>query len=432
MPSLPKQSVHTRRAAHGELPQSQAISPARVVAICGGESGTGKTTLVTNLGFVLADKGQRVCLFDADTSLSNVGMQLGLTPSYSFADYVQARTELESAMWSVSDGIQLMPGAGRVGDFASLENAQRKRLTEGLHRLESVFDYVLVDCASGESEAQLQLIQAAPFVVLVVTDERQSQREALALLQQLKRRGFNRPLMLVVNQTANVAAAQTAFQRFEKAARLHLELRVYFLGYVETDACVSDALHRHMPFIRLCPDSMATHHLEVTAHRLHQVARRTKSASGQFSAFFDALQLADEIQGRSLGRQELIRQLGQLVAAMDRQQFSAMIKQIISLWEHHSGERFEWPAERSLESPSATTPAEPLEELPPTAAAASAPSRTAPGPIAPRDDETSPPIEEPPPLKLVGHAAATASTPQRGKGDGLKAAASVAAKVGSL
>ncbi len=431
MPSLPKQSVHKHPATHGDLPLSQAISPARVVAVCGGESGAGKTTLVTNLGFVLADKGQRVCLFDADTSLSNVGMQLGVSPSYSFADYVRASAELESALWSVSDGVQLMPGAGHVEDFAGLHGAQRRRLSDGLHRLEAVFDYVLVDCASGESEAQLQLIQASPFVVLVVTDERQSQREALALLQQLKQRGFGRPVMLVVNQTASAAAAQAGFQRFEKAARSHLQLRVHFLGYMQRDACVGDALYRHMPFVRLCPDSMATHHLEVIAHRLHQVACGTRSAGGQFSAFFDALQLADEVQERSLGRKELMRQLGLLTAGMDRLQFAAMIREVISLWESRSGERFDRPSGPPAETPPATATAASCEELP-VAAAPTASSRQSPAPTAPPHQAAADSIQEHPSLQVVENAAVAEPAPRQDKGDGLKAAASVAAKVGSL
>lgn len=428
MPNPPKQTVHERHTAQGDLPLSAAISPARVVAICGGQSGTGKTTLMTNLGFVLADRGQRVCLFDADASLSNVGMQLGLSPSYNFADYVQAKAELESTLWSVSDGIQLMPGAGRMHDFTGLEGTQRKRLMDGLRRLESVFDYVLVDCASGENEAQLQLIQASPFVILVVTDERQSQREALALLQQLSGRGFGRPVMLVVNQTANTAAAQAAFQRLEKAARSHLRLRVYFLGYVQSNTCVGDALRRHIPFVRLCPDSLATHHLEVIAHRLHQVARGTKAAGGQFSAYFDALQLADEVQGRSLGRHELLRQLGERVVRMDRRQFAAMIKEIISLWERCSGERFEWP-----ESPlSVTRPAVQPTESPGPGMPPSIVDEEARVATASADEATAQSDQEPPPLQLVESIVLGEAPRRRDRGDGLRAAASMAAKVGSL
>ncbi|RMG35222.1 MAG: hypothetical protein D6720_07590, partial [Gammaproteobacteria bacterium] len=156
-------------------------------------------------------------LFEADNDLNDASRQLGLSPPYNLEDYVRARAPLENVLWSVSEGVQLISGTGRIDDLSELKGSLRRRLVEGIHRLESVFDYLLVDCGSGQNEIQLQLIRAAPFVVLVVTDEHQSQREGLMLLQQLKALGLGRPVMLVVNQTTGGTAAQACFQRLDKA-----------------------------------------------------------------------------------------------------------------------------------------------------------------------------------------------------------------------
>jgi cellulose biosynthesis protein BcsQ len=45
------------------------------------KGGVGKTTLVPNLGFILADQGQRVLLIDADPQMNLTAAMYGLSTS---------------------------------------------------------------------------------------------------------------------------------------------------------------------------------------------------------------------------------------------------------------------------------------------------------------------------------------------------------------
>ena len=50
----------------------------RTIAITSGKGGVGKTNLCVNLALVLAQLGQRTCVFDADLGLANINILLGL------------------------------------------------------------------------------------------------------------------------------------------------------------------------------------------------------------------------------------------------------------------------------------------------------------------------------------------------------------------
>lgn len=52
----------------------------RVIAISGGKGGVGKSNVACNLGIAMAMMGKRVLLMDADLSLANVDVLMGLTP----------------------------------------------------------------------------------------------------------------------------------------------------------------------------------------------------------------------------------------------------------------------------------------------------------------------------------------------------------------
>ncbi|MCP3676213.1 MAG: MinD/ParA family protein [Deltaproteobacteria bacterium] len=64
---------------------------AQIIAIASGKGGVGKTCLATNLSITLAAQKNKVCLFDADTSLANVNIQLGLSPRLTLEHFVGGR-----------------------------------------------------------------------------------------------------------------------------------------------------------------------------------------------------------------------------------------------------------------------------------------------------------------------------------------------------
>ena len=50
----------------------------RIILICSGKGGVGKTTLTANLGIALAKQGVRTAVLDADFGLRNLDLLLGL------------------------------------------------------------------------------------------------------------------------------------------------------------------------------------------------------------------------------------------------------------------------------------------------------------------------------------------------------------------
>jgi len=230
----------------------------RVIAITSGKGGVGKTNITSNLGIALASRGARVCIFDADTSLANINIVMGLTPRYTIEHLLSGEKTIDDIIIDGPKGVKIVPAASGIATCAQLAPEQRRRLIEALTELEERFDYLLIDTAAGIGDTVLSFIQSAQYVVLVISPEPTSLTDAFALLRMLKRRGFKRPIYVLVNMVLNYANSMEVFKRFEAAAKKYLHINVHYLGYIPRDEAVSKAVTKQTPVILQEPSSVAS------------------------------------------------------------------------------------------------------------------------------------------------------------------------------
>ncbi len=249
------------RAPGGEGGHSgitEAGQQTRVIAITSGKGGVGKTNITSNLGIALASRGARVCIFDADTSLANINIVMGLNPRYTIEHLLSGEKTIDDIIIDGPKGVKIVPAASGIAECAQLDPEQRRRLIEALAELEERFDYLLIDTAAGIGETVLSFIQSAQYVVLVISPEPTSLTDAFALIRMLKRRGFKRPVYVLVNMVLNYANSMEVFKRFEAAAKKYLKVNVHYLGYIPRDEAVSKAVSKQTPVILQEPSSVAS------------------------------------------------------------------------------------------------------------------------------------------------------------------------------
>jgi MinD-like ATPase involved in chromosome partitioning or flagellar assembly len=234
-----------------------AIRPARSIAVTSGKGGVGKSTLSLNLALELSRRGQRVCLFDADTNLANITIMTGLAPEKTLADWLAGKAGLKQLLLEGPQGLYIVPAASGLIELVDLDVAQQRRLLELLQRLERDFDFLVIDTAAGADRRVLSFLQAAGEVLIVITTEPTSLTDAFSLLKLLHREGYRRPVQVVVNRAPDFEQARDTLIRFASAVRKYIGLRVVAPGYVFDDPLVSVAVNRQQPLLELFPDSRA-------------------------------------------------------------------------------------------------------------------------------------------------------------------------------
>lgn len=229
-----------------------------VLVFTSGKGGVGKTCVTTNVAAALAQRGARVCIFDADTGLANINILLGLRPEHTLEQVLNGEKTIQDIVIKTSQGISVVPGASGVAELANMSADKVKRLCEALVELEAEYDYFLIDTAAGVADSVLQFIDAAPYTFLLITPEPTSLTDGFSLLKLLNARNYNGRLRVVVNMAADYPNATETYRRFAAAVDKYLELKVEYGGFVARDDTVLQSVTRQIPVVDLAGNAPAS------------------------------------------------------------------------------------------------------------------------------------------------------------------------------
>lgn len=220
--------------AAGLRAQMRGRGGPKFLTIASGKGGVGKTNISANLGISLAQRGFRVCLFDADLGLPNLDLVLGVSPSYTVGEALAGEIALREALVEGPAGLGILAG-GRDVNLAHLPQSQVEQLAGELVELALGYDLFIVDCGAGLGPAVRAFAEAADWLLLVTTPDPASLTDGYGLLKYLCQEEIEAKVGLVVNMSRSLGEGRDVAQRLQLAAERFLSLQVQLWGQVPYD-----------------------------------------------------------------------------------------------------------------------------------------------------------------------------------------------------
>jgi flagellar biosynthesis protein FlhG len=257
-------NVHDQAAG---LRRMLARSSSRVVTVVGARDGLGATSIVVNLAAVLAHSGKDVLVLDENLSHDNVANTLALKSRYDLLNVVRGDKTWQDVILPGSEGVRVLPVARAIQNLDKLDEAQRTQLLDSLSAAAKDMDVVLIDAARDGHSVCASLSGDEPLL-LVLNATASGITESYALLKQMAMHNGRQAFDIVVNKASNEREALKVFDNMSLVARVHLQVRLEYLGYIPVDEKLKRATQLCRPVVEAFPSAQASYAIREIAQGL--------------------------------------------------------------------------------------------------------------------------------------------------------------------
>lgn len=239
------------------MQRNRGFAPTKVISFTSGKGGVGKTSLACSVALSLVSQGNRVLLIDADMSLANVDLVLGLIPKGTLKHVINGDARMLDIMLTTSEGLDVIPAASGVESLSLLNSEQKLLLKAAIEEIAYDYDFILIDTAAGIGQDVLFFNSASHQIVCVVNSEPTSLTDAYALIKVLSKNYGEKEVSILVNNVTDSREAEGTFARLQSAVERFLHTKIKYLGFVPTDELVRNAVKGRTAFQTAFPSSQA-------------------------------------------------------------------------------------------------------------------------------------------------------------------------------
>ncbi len=233
-------------------------NPVRVIAVTSGKGGVGKTNVSVNLAVALADTGKQVMLLDADLSLANIDVLLGLHPDKNLSHVIDGERSLEEIIVTGPSGIMVVPASSGVRRLSELSTMENAGLIRAFSELNHDVDILIIDTAAGINESVTSFSRAAQEVVVVVCDEPASITDAYALIKVLNVEYGIQRFRVLANQAHSAQEGRELFNKISRVTDRYLDVTLEFMGTVPHDDYLKKAVRKQRAVVQAYPRSRSS------------------------------------------------------------------------------------------------------------------------------------------------------------------------------
>ena len=209
----------------------------KVFGIISIKGGTGKTSLVSNLGTALAEEFDRkVLMIDANFSAPTLGLHFGLIdPETTIHDVLMDKVNPSGAVYEVTKNLHIIPASlkgRRINPFA---------LKEKVGRLKKSYDVILIDSSPNLDEEILSRMIASDQLLVVTNPDHPTLSTTLRAVKIAKEK--QTPITgIIINKVRN-KKFELSLEEIEKASGVPV------IAVIRDDVRIQEGLAHNTPIV---------------------------------------------------------------------------------------------------------------------------------------------------------------------------------------
>jgi flagellar biosynthesis protein FlhG len=239
----------------------------RFVAITSGKGGVGKSTISSNLAYVLSQSGLNVGIFDADIGLANLDVMFNVKIKKNILHVLKGEATVADILIPITRNLILIPGESGDEILKYSNMALFERFMQEAQVLDKL-DIMIIDTGAGIGDHIKMFLNAADDVIVVTVPDPAAITDAYATIKTIAL--LRDDVSMIMNQVKNAREAQAVFDKIQKVALTNIgpKLDLKLIGKVESDVKVSSCVKQRALFTLNYPASGPTKDIELIAKQI--------------------------------------------------------------------------------------------------------------------------------------------------------------------
>ncbi len=239
----------------------------RFIAITSGKGGVGKSTISSNLAYLLSKSGLNVGIFDADIGLANLDVMFNVKIKKNILHVIKGEATVSDIIVPITKNLILIPGESGDEILKYSDKALFEKFMQEAEILDKL-DVMIIDTGAGIGDHIQMFLDAADDVIVVTVPDPAAITDAYATVKTIA--NFRSDIGMILNQVKNEREATAIFDKIKQVAKSNIsqDLDLSFYGKITSDAKVSSAVKKRELFSVTYPNSVPYKDLENIANKI--------------------------------------------------------------------------------------------------------------------------------------------------------------------
>ncbi|MDD3476827.1 MAG: P-loop NTPase [Sulfurimonas sp.] len=219
----------------------------RFIAITSGKGGVGKSTISSNLAYVLSQSGLNVGIFDADIGLANLDVMFNVKIKKNILHVLKGEATVSDILIPITRNLILIPGESGDEILKYSDKALFERFMSEAQILDKL-DIMIIDTGAGIGEHIQMFLDAADDVIVVTVPDPAAITDAYATIKTIAT--LRNDIGLIMNQVKNQNEATAVYEKIKKVALANIgdKLNLKLIGKIDSDVKVSSSIKQRALF----------------------------------------------------------------------------------------------------------------------------------------------------------------------------------------
>ena len=213
----------------------------RFIAITSGKGGVGKSTISSNLAYILSQNGMNVGIFDADIGLANLDVMFNVKIKKNILHVLKGEAKVSEILLPITRNLILIPGDSGDEILKYADDALFERFMQEAEVLDKL-DIMIIDTGAGIGEHIQMFLKAADDVIVVTVPDPAAITDAYATIKTIAT--MRNDISVIMNQVRGEAEANAVFSKIKKVAQTNIreDINLKLLGKINSDSRVAMAV----------------------------------------------------------------------------------------------------------------------------------------------------------------------------------------------